>query len=539
MNKILLLSSSVALLGAASAQASFNEPKVYTDMAAQHISPDGKYIASSVYELSTILDLTTGQKHEFSSDYGYFSFGVGNCMSATGIVLLAEDDNIPSYWKDGETHNLSYPDNAKFGSASNGITPDGSRICGYVGTDAANMDDQTMVVPAYWDAKADGTYGEYVLLPHPATDFTGRAPQYITATAISDDGKTIAGQVVDYSGAVADLIIYTQGADGTWSYEMPLTDLLNPDKIEIPEWPGEGPDAPDEASYLTPEEKAEYDKAYEAWAENGYDYTLYPNVSDYLSAEGKAAYDAAYAKYEEEYAVWSEKFDAFSEVLYSLLDKAPSFAYNNLFLTGDAKYIGLTNYKEEFDFMTYTATIVAEPWRYNVKEKTYEIFETEQPLLISSLSADGTIFASTSIYEASKTFVSKDKTLIPLQEWLAGVSEESAEWMDENMRFSYEDMDPETYEPIPVEGALLSGIAVATPDLSVIATYVMNIWDFETVCDLYVFDLRDSSAIGNIGVNDITTADKANGIYDLSGRKLNAISAPGLYIVNGKKTLVK
>ena len=28
-------------------------------------------------------------------------------------------------------------------------------------------------------------------------------------------------------------------------------------------------------------------------------------------------------------------------------------------------------------------------------------------------------------------------------------------------------------------------------------------------------------------------------IYDLTGRRIDAITAPGIYIVNGKKTLVK
>lgn len=33
--------------------------------------------------------------------------------------------------------------------------------------------------------------------------------------------------------------------------------------------------------------------------------------------------------------------------------------------------------------------------------------------------------------------------------------------------------------------------------------------------------------------------DKAKVIYDLTGRRVDAITAPGIYIVNGKKTLVK
>jgi hypothetical protein len=32
---------------------------------------------------------------------------------------------------------------------------------------------------------------------------------------------------------------------------------------------------------------------------------------------------------------------------------------------------------------------------------------------------------------------------------------------------------------------------------------------------------------------------EVKGVYDLRGRKLNEISAPGIYIIGGKKVLVK
>jgi hypothetical protein len=36
-----------------------------------------------------------------------------------------------------------------------------------------------------------------------------------------------------------------------------------------------------------------------------------------------------------------------------------------------------------------------------------------------------------------------------------------------------------------------------------------------------------------------TESGEVKGIYDLSGRRLNEISAPGIYIIGGKKVLVK
>ena len=40
-------------------------------------------------------------------------------------------------------------------------------------------------------------------------------------------------------------------------------------------------------------------------------------------------------------------------------------------------------------------------------------------------------------------------------------------------------------------------------------------------------------------IEDITVENSANVIYDLTGRKVDAITTAGIYIVNGKKVLVK
>ena len=38
---------------------------------------------------------------------------------------------------------------------------------------------------------------------------------------------------------------------------------------------------------------------------------------------------------------------------------------------------------------------------------------------------------------------------------------------------------------------------------------------------------------------ELLNAGKKSGIYDLTGRKVNDLSRPGIYIVNGKKVVVK
>ena len=44
---------------------------------------------------------------------------------------------------------------------------------------------------------------------------------------------------------------------------------------------------------------------------------------------------------------------------------------------------------------------------------------------------------------------------------------------------------------------------------------------------------------GTTGVENVEVENTVKTIYDLAGRRVEAITAPGIYIVNGKKTLVK
>ena len=41
------------------------------------------------------------------------------------------------------------------------------------------------------------------------------------------------------------------------------------------------------------------------------------------------------------------------------------------------------------------------------------------------------------------------------------------------------------------------------------------------------------------GVDDIEISTKDDAIYDLSGRKIEKITHPGIYIKNGKKVMIK
>ena len=44
---------------------------------------------------------------------------------------------------------------------------------------------------------------------------------------------------------------------------------------------------------------------------------------------------------------------------------------------------------------------------------------------------------------------------------------------------------------------------------------------------------------GTTGIENVEVENASNVVYDLTGRRVEAITAPGIYIVNGKKVLVK
>ena len=45
--------------------------------------------------------------------------------------------------------------------------------------------------------------------------------------------------------------------------------------------------------------------------------------------------------------------------------------------------------------------------------------------------------------------------------------------------------------------------------------------------------------IGTTGIENVEVENEVKAIFDLTGRRVEAITAPGIYIVGGKKVLVK
>lgn len=512
-------------------------PNIIEDAYITAMSPNGEYAASETNSGVRIFNLSNGNEYTYWSDpLDYFAtpygLGLGKCISNNGIILGGTSISV-EYWKDGEWHDLYVPEYATSSNLANAITTDGSRICGSIGVGSLSyVDDVLMQAPCIWNATEDG-FGMPVMLPHPEKDFTGRVPMYVTAIDISEDGKTIIGQVMSANGMLAYPVLYKENADGEWSYEVPHEDLLKPEGTVFPKYPGDGPEAPQLSDYMTAEEYQAYNAALEAYWDEKID--VEPIATDYMSAEKKAEYEAALAAFNKENEEWSVKFYEWWDIWYECMAYCPLYQFNSVRISSDGKYYGCTIQKE----ITTSSGIVKESnvWVFDVNGEGITKYDQNKDMNLTYLANNGVALAATSVGTNNHSFVLCNGECEGMYQWMSKICPEYASWIYENMTFEFEDYeeDPNTgkWEEV-IKEETLTGRAMSNPDLSVIILSVENIWDFETEADAFIFDLRNVNS-----VSSIRPSAEEETIFDLSGRKLNRVTAPGIYIINGEKKVIR
>lgn len=516
------------------------DPKIIDDAIIHSISPNGKYAVSMAAAGMRIFDFETGEEFTEVSEYGYEMYDAGQtkCVSNNGIIVGISSNGAPVYWKGGEWYNLPLPDDATYSNLAQAITPDGSRICGSVGVGRFSYEeDVLMQAPCVWNAEGD-EYGKPLMLPHPDYDFAGRVPQYITAIDMSADGKTIIGQVRDATGMINYPIIYKEDEKGEWTFEIPYADLINPDKLDIVSWPGDGPIQPQYESFMTPDEIEAYIKAYNDYVASGYQLP-YPDYPDFMTAEEIEEYNKAVDEYNEVADVYNEKLDQYFEFMDGVSSSTPAYAFNSVRISPDGKTFGCTITVEgERDPMSWgPAPTENSAWLFDLTSDKISKYEKNGDLNLYYIADDGIGIATTLAGTASNSFLLQNEEVIDMVDWMNSKNPEYASWIKENMVFPYEGevLNEETgeYEFVEMD-VLMSGRAATTPDLSIMALSVENVWDFMDDGIAYIFDMKAGD-----GVESIRPAAKEKTIYDLSGRKLKNASAPGIYIINGEKKVVR
>lgn len=512
-------------------------------MSISKISNDGK-IAAATDDMGNawIFDGTTNEYTIFEAGFDeltmvssprYF-FGFGRACDDSGRMVGAIDECTPGYYQNGEWVALPIPEEIhKPGmmSQADDITPDGKRICGVLAA-AGFGSDGTMIKPCIWDMKADGTYGDPVLLPCPELDFTGRAPQYVTARAMSADGKTIIGQVVDYSGFYLLPIVYKQNAEGEWSYDVICKNLVYNEEIEWPVIPNE-PKEVDPTLYMDEASKAAYEQAVadhdaavdEYWAKQwaGEDPGEYPEDVDLsLYVTDAAAFNAAVEAYNAAAEAYNNAINQFFEmtgdpnIMYG-----HQFEFNTLCLSADGRYYGaLYGVEGEpdpddwwgFPSFDYKAVFIDlqdgnKVYECPVNNCAPTCFLADNTMVLSNPANDYTRDAY--IWKLGQEPVS-------LLSYLETANPTAAQELKEEWTHTPFDGYDENWEPLPGEPVCMLGTCVASPDGTVWGGWQSN--NFMDVENWYLmgwyYDLKTTTAISN---TKLDSAVKSYTVTNMAG----------------------
>lgn len=551
MNKQLLF---IGIATLASAMTATAENRVVPEAFITSVSPNGKYAVSQVYGTVILINIETGeQKFFYGDDYNYnYSAGNGNAISNDGVVAGTTTNEDAAYLKDGEWHQLNVP-NPDYTNTANGITPDGKMICGSVGNGNpyAGESNAIMQLPAVWELGADGTYGDPVMLPHPTLDFSGRVPMYITANAISADGNTITGQVQDYSGFFNQPIVYRRDAAGKWSYELVQPQLLNPDGLKFPEYPGEAPEMPQAEDFLGDQHLIDYREAMTKWEEETPDdWENYPTADKFLDEEEKAAYDAAMAEYQKKYDEWDAKFMAFMDVFEKCQDEGVMFQFNNVSMTtaGTKAVMAGTYTVENPDPNSWMRFIeIPSTYIFDYTNNTYKKVDDGKEIIPVYLAASGTVlgYNQSTGYRTAYILPEGSDEYMTLTDYLKPRFPQTCDWLIENTTHKTEMYDWETESFYEVE-VVCTGMPTASEDLSVISTTTEQFWeDTPTIAYSYVMTLTPEAGIADsaadtlvIGAEKgavITIAGNASAleVYGLDGRAVYSASNPGARVATG------
>lgn len=551
--------------------ASVDKPTEYPERGFVGFSPNKQFVVSEIYGTVIIENLATGDKYEYEEGYGT---GTGNFMSNTGVIVGQQEGAYAAWWQNGQWNEVNEQTAGNMSLAS-GITRDGTRMVGSIAP--AGYDgsfEGLMLVPCYWDLQDDGTYGPTNYLPYPDKDLTGRVPQYVTALCVSEDGKTIVGQVTDFAGSIYQPIVYTLGSDGKWSFTLIHNNLFHPEGIVIPEDPGDSPNVqpetfmseeeleaynkaveeyyerqeslifPQYEEFMTPEKQAEYQAALEEYYET---WENYPNYEDYMTEEELAAYEKAvedyyaeqeknvYPNYEDfmtpeelealneakkEMDAWDEKWAEFQEAYAQLQETVPSFVFNNMMLSPDGTTVATTYSKEGFDFETWDFISVNEPWVFNLADNTIKTYEDDsENLVASSMTDNGMMVAQIPggmKAPAAMAYIlpAGGEEFIPLYDYFTAASPDIAAWMKENLTHKFIDyvINEETWEYEEVEREVMfTGIPFLSADGTLLSLTIENYWDYDNGINAYGYIIPMN---WDSGVGSVD----ADAVYSVAGK---------------------
>jgi len=545
MRKFLLTLCCVLFtVGAATAQVY----KYYAGHQYFQMSPNGRYLVEDQGEYLAVFNRDESALTEFAPDDDYtltYSAGLGHCLANDGTLVgsYCEEAGV---LKGGEWTNLPVTQGEGNGmSMAHAITPDGKRICGNVGVDNADVYSGALSIePAVWTLNGD-TY-QCTVLPHPATDFMGQTPQYVTAVDISEDGKTVVGQVQSGNGFYPMPIVYREAADGSWSYELiGESTVYNAEALaECPKYPSYEPEYVSAEDYLSETDLAAYNEAYQAYQDALADYHAgnieyselpkYPSYWQYITGENKEKWQADSLAYREAASAYSDSLDAWEDYFYSNVVTGNAYDFNGVHLSGNGQYYATVVTSEGEDFWSTNAT----PASFN-------------------LTADGTPISLTEITTQNVAAVTNDGMLLtcsPYMEYMRQASvvkpgetqstrfdlyleekgyTEAVSFLKENCLYDVPDYSGD--EVTTVTDSLVMGSMVANSDGTIFLSYLYDEYSDsnDQPSASYILDLNADAqpdAIGEVRKDEALEAKVLRREYfNLAGQRIAAPRA-GVYL---------
>ena len=471
--------------------------------------------------------------------YPEASYSRGHVVSDNGWVvgsyLRDEDVTKPVIMVDNEAFTPDVFDPSVSGNIHS-ITPSGNRICGVVENPVTGESN----LPYYCDIDANGNFGPIQYLPHPKEDFFGARPQYCSATWISNDGNTIAGQVKDNQGFVLYPIIYTCDANGVWSYTLPSESLFNLNHIKVPE-PVKDisqmfPDLeyPEVQNYMSAEEYARF-------VLNG---SPYEELDSYMTPEQFEAYYAASDYYTEKQQEYLEYFDQYEATYFELLDTSVFFVQNAMALSGDGLWLASSAQVDDLSdpmnpvgyYVPYVCNLVTGEWT--------KIGEDKKNYHVNQVLSGGMVVMND--YPAgeqpvsSYLYLSNEKRLISVLDYLQGTNPSAAEWVRTNLTDSFIiGIGSDGSTPIYGNKTTVTGQVAFSDDLSVMVGAVDG---YAFMKDMYFTYIFEDLNTGVKGIETDSVKDGVYPVYNLQGVKVGVSKdmdklPKGIYIVGGKKLI--
>lgn len=487
---------------------------------AQKVSTNGRYLMAQDFTASAILfDI----ENEEILYYDAYYPGNGNCVTDKGIIVGQDMSTQRGAIMINGEGSVPKVLNGQYQSTLNAITPDGTRVCGWVQNTRSGL----LQIPFYCDIDENGNFLEPQGLPYPTKDLFNDTPQFCTATYISDDGKTIAGIVMDGTGFFSYPIVYTQNEAGEWNYVCPSEAMFDSENIEIPVFPDYEdlglPDPPQITDYMSEKKKKEWEAALAEYEATGYP-SLDPwsYVTYFTGDKGYDEYEAAVIAYNTEAnRLLGEAIDEYWKKM-AALSQYVQFA-PNMALSPDGKVLiaALGVSGDEYASDVYNGYVL---YKFDLTSGEYTELKSQYDSLIpTQLMNDGTLVTlgapNTPLEYKGFILLPGVTEFIGFEKYLTDTNPQYLSWFNENLDYFGD--------------GVVSGVLSFSNDMSVIVGGV-------PLNDMVSYVITNAKA----GVNAIELPEsEIYKVYNLSGMRILSTKdktelnnlPKGIYIINGKK----